>query len=180
MHATSRLLSLILVASLLVAPGCAKREVVVTLTRGEIQEWVEPRFPVSKLAYLVLVTLRDPKVVLPDGTDRIGIELNVDVKIPLLAALSGKIAASGTPRYEGGTKAFYLERPSVERVEINGLKPEHEPKARAAIEKLATELLATRPIYELKGRNLKEVTASYVLRDVLIRDGKLQATLALP
>jgi len=162
------------------ALGCRSRDVVVTLTRDEIQERVAPRFPVTKSAFFIDLVLRDPVVVLRDGTDRIGIELTADLRIPLLPALSGRIAATGIPRYEGTQKAFYLDQPVVENLRIAGLKPEYEPKARAAVEQVAREALAKHPIYEFKGRNLKEVTASFVLRGVQVRDGKLQATLALP
>jgi hypothetical protein len=160
--------------------GCKTKDVVVTLTRDEIQQRISAKFPVTKRVLLVDVVLQEPTVVLPEGSNRVGIDVVVNVHVPLIAPLSGRIGATGVPRYEPKSKEFYLDEPTIERLELPALKPEHEPKVRAAVEKIAHDALSRHPIYELKARNLKEVTAAFVLKEVLVRDGKLQATLALP
>lgn len=160
--------------------GCNPREVVVTLSPDEIQERIAPHFPLKKSWLIVHVVLSDPKIFLPEGADHIGINMLVEINVPLLKPINGQLKATTVPRYDPDTKAFYLDQATVDRLELPGLIPELEGKARAAIESTARQELAKHPIYELKGRNLKEVTAAFALQKVQVRDGKLQATFALP
>ena len=171
------LLSLLLVAF---TSGCSTREIVVTLTRDELQQRISPRFPVIKSVLLVGVVLKEPTVLLPEGSNRVAIDMVIDVTIPLLGPLSGRIGATGVPRYEANSREFFLDTPTIDRLDLPALKPEHGPKVRAAVEKIVQEALMRYPIYALKGRNLQEITAAFVLKRVVVHDGKLQATLAAP
>jgi hypothetical protein len=159
--------------------GCGSGEVV-TLTRDEIQARVAPRFPITKNWLVINVVLLEPEIFLPEGTNQIGINMLVEVNIPLLKSISGRLGATAVPRYDAESKSFYLDHATVERLDLPGLMPELQAKAQAAIESIARQELAKHPIYELKGRNFKEITAAYTLREVQVRDGKLQATFALP
>jgi len=171
---------LLLAAFLASVIGCNPREVVVTLSPDEIQERIVPHFPLKKNWLIVHIVLRDPKIFLPEGANHIGINMLVEVNVPLLKPITGQLKATAVPRYEPEAKAFYLDQASVTRLELPGLLPELEGKARSAIESTARQELAKHPIYELKGRNLKEVTAAFALQKVQVQDGKLRATFGLP
>lgn len=173
-------LLLMVVAVLAAITGCNPHEVVVSLSPDEIQERIAPHFPLKKNWLIVHVVLRDPKIVLPEGADHIGINMLVEVNVPLLKPITGHLLSTAVPRYEPAAKAFYLDQAKVDRLELPGLIPELEGKARAAIESIARQELAKHPIYELKGRNLKEVAAAFSLQNVQVREGKLRATFALP
>ena len=171
---------LLLLALLTAMVGCDSREVVVSLTRDEIQARVAPRFPITKNWLVLNVALSEPEIFLSEGANQIGINTLVELNIPLLKPITGYLGLAAVPRYDAGAKALYLDQATVERLELPGLMPELQEKARNAIESIARQELAKRPIYELKGRNLKEITAAYTLREVRVRDGKLQATFVLP
>ena len=160
--------------------GCNHREVVVTLTPDEIQERIVPHFPLKKNWLIANVVLSDPKIFLPEGTNLIGMTMLVEVNIPLLKPIAGLLRATAVPRYDPEAKAFYLDQATVDQLDLPGLLPELEGKARGAIESTARQEFAKHPIYELKGRNLKEVTAAYALKEVQVRDGKLRAIFDLP
>lgn len=167
-------------AILLAIVGCNANEMVVTMTRDEIQARVAPRFPITKNWLVLNVALSEPEVFLSEGANQIGINTRVELNIPFLKPISGYLGVAAVPRYDTESKSLYLDQATVERLDLPGLMPELQDKARTAIESIARQELVKRPIYELKGRNLKEITAAYTLREVRVRDGKLQATFALP
>jgi len=172
---------LILALAILIAmAGCNSNEVAVNLTRDEIQARVAPRFPITKNWLVVNIVLREPEIFLPEGANQIGINMLVEVNVPLLKTISGHLKAKAVPRYDAESKSFYLDQATFERLDLPGLMPELEAKARSSIETMARQEFAKHPIYELKGRNLKEITAAYALKEVQVRDGKLRAIFALP
>ena len=179
MHRTKIRLFFVL-AIVITIVGCNSHEMVVTLTRDEIQARIAPRFPITKSWLVVNVVLSEPEIFLAEGANQIGINMLVDVNIPLLKPISGHLKAMAAPRYDAQSKSFYLEDAVIERFDLPGLTPELEAKARAAIEAIARQELAKHPLYTLKGRNLKEITAGFTLREIQVRDGKLQAIFSLP
>ena len=176
----SKIWLLLLFALLITMVGCNSGDMVVTLTRDEIQARVAPRFPITKNWLVVNIVLRDPEIFLPEGTNQIGINMLVEVNVPLLKTISGHLRATAAPRYDAESRSFYLDQATVERLDLPGLMPELQDKARSAAESMARQELGKHPIYELKGRNLKEITAAYSLKEVQVRDGKLRAIFALP
>ncbi|MFA6499944.1 MAG: DUF1439 domain-containing protein [Desulfurivibrionaceae bacterium] len=150
-----------------------------TLTRDEIQARVVPRFPITKNWLVLSVTLSEPDIFLSEGANQIGINTLVELNIPLLKSISGYLGVAAMPRFDAESKSFYLDDATVERLDLPGLMPELQIKARAAIETIVRQELAKRPIYELKGRNLKEITAAYTLQEVQVQEGKLRATFSL-
>ena len=178
MHNPKKWLLLAIALLLLPLPGCDSREVV-TLTRDEIQARVAPRFPITKNWLVINVVLLEPEIFLPEGTNQIGIDTLVEVNIPLLKSMPGRIRVTAVPRYDAELRSFYLDQATVERLDLPDLTPELQAKARTAIENIARQELGKHPIYELKGRNLKEISAAYTLREVQVRDGKLRATFSL-
>ena len=173
----SRLLLALLVLVALV--GCNANETVVTLTRDEIQARVAPRFPITKNWLVLSAVLSEPEIFLSEGANQIGINTRVELNIPFLKPISGYLGVAATPRYDAESKSLYLDQATVERLDLPELTPELQAKAREAIESIARQELAKRPIYELKGRNLKEITAAYTLQEVQVQGGKLRATFAL-
>lgn len=175
----SKIWLLLLFALLTTMVGCNSGDMVVSLTRDEIQARVAPRFPITKNWLVLKVVLSEPEVFLSEGANQIGINTRVELNIPLLKPISGYLGVSAVPRYDAESKSFYLDQATVERLDLPDLMPELQAKARSAIESIAQQELSKHPIYELKGRNLKEITAASTLREVQVRDGKLQTTFAL-
>lgn len=179
MHSSKNWLLLTLII-LITLVGCNPNETVVTLTRDEIQTRVAPRFPITKNWLVLSVVLSEPEIFLSEGANQIGINMRVELSIPLLKPISGYLGVAAMPRYDAESKSFYLDQATVERMDLPELTPELQAKARSAIETIARQELAKRPLYELKGRNLKEITAAYTLQEVQVKGGKLRATFALP
>jgi len=169
-----------LVAVAWVSASCTPEPVVIDVSEAEIQERVEARFPVETREMLTTVVLSKPDVVLTQGSDRIGLKLDVLVRPPLVGPFTGTLTASGQVAYRYEEKAFYLVNPRVDDLKVNGLSDELLAKTRGPIESVATHYLAKHPVYEFRSRNLKEITAQHVLREVRVANGVMQAVIAPP
>jgi hypothetical protein len=176
---TSALSRRLLCLGLAVAPLACDRSLTVEIAPESIQQRLDAKFPVQQPLLFGTVTFDNPKVVLREGSDRLGIELQVKLQVPLLPAANGSLSASGRPLYRADQKAFYLQGATIDRLDIVGLPPAEAEKLRGPAEIVARAVLDSFPVYELEQRNWKEATAEHTLKSVSVRNGKLLATLSL-
>jgi hypothetical protein len=178
-HALTGLLASVLGATV---AGCPARSgtLTVRVSRDEIQRRLDRAFPVNQEFLLTRVVLEHPRVILTNGSDRIGVGLDVRVEIPILGPRSGSVTVSGGIDYRREQKAFFLLDPKLEQVNVEGLTAEQLGLVKGPLESVARGALTVLPIYELKQRNLGESVAERVLRKVWIKDGSVYAELGLP
>ncbi len=158
----------------------SSRSVIVSVDRAELQERVDVRFPIANSTLLTNVVLQDPRVMLTDGSDRLGIGLSIGASLPLLGTVNGTLVVSGELAYDSQSKGFFLYRPRLDTLNIDGIGPTVTATARQGIESAAHLALAELPIYTLRARTLQEVAAGHVLKSVRVRNGKLYLELGLP
>ena len=151
----------------------------VTLTQPQLQARIAPRFPVTVSRSVATVSLENPKVLLLEGSDRIGIELDARVRFPLGKPLAGTAAITGELGYEPSAGAFLFRNPRVDKLDLAGIRPEHDEPARKAAEAVAVATLNAIPLYELN-HSMTEFAASVMLRDVTVRNGALHVSVVLP
>lgn len=157
--------------------ACAAPTITIVRTQPELQQALAKHFPITVSRSLASLVLADPLVVLRDGDDRLGLDVKVTVKLPVVPAYAGRVTVLGRPFYDPVERAFYLRDASVDRLELPGLPEERRAALGAAISSLGGPALAKVPLYRLEGRNLKEVTAEHFLRDVRVEGGQLRLTL---
>jgi hypothetical protein len=183
LNMTSRLrMGLLLLILAEFAPGRQPRQASIDLALEErdIQKAVDSQFPVTKEAFPVRLTLRDLRVRLREGEDRVGLSLEVEARLPIIAPLRGRIAASGVPRYDAAQKAFFLSEPVLERLELPGVAERELDLINTAVGTLAAPVLESTPIYTLRDRTLQERAARYLLQEISIQGGKLYLRLGPP
>lgn len=171
-------LVLAFVLSLVVA--CRDRTFEVEVTQPELQSRVAAKFPIRRKAFMTELALENPVVLLRSGRDDIGVELRVTIDPPGFEPRTGTLGVAGKLSYRATEKAFFLERPVIETLEVEGLPAEYRQKAVSALEAVALGALTLFPVYELKGRNAGEVSAKHLLESVTVHDGRLVATLKAP
>jgi hypothetical protein len=164
------------------AAGCPGKSGLFTvkLSREDIQRRLDATFPVDKQVLLTRVVLSHPKVVLTNGSDRIGVGLDVRVEVPIVGARTGSATLSGGLDYRRDEKGFFLRDPRLDRAEVQGLTAEELAPVKAPLESGAAAALTVIPVYQFKQRNLGEITAEHVLRRVYVKDGNVYAELGLP
>ena len=89
--------------------------------------------------------------------------------------LSGALAASGKLDYEPVTKAFMLRQASVDRIAVDGMKPEHAEDVKTLATAAATLALDRYPLYVLDDGTAQKI-ASLVVKDVRAEEGAILMT----
>ena len=94
-------------------------EITVNFTQAQLQEQLEPRFPAKKCVLAACVELISPRVLLTDGSDRIGIETSFVATLGT-RTMPGTAKFSGRPTYEQGSGNFYFQDVQVTEFQMSG------------------------------------------------------------
>ena len=158
----------------------------IILTEEQLTEKLNQKFPFEKTYLFVLtLTFTDPKLVLEEGSNRIGLGCNVETALKIETDkespgyLRGSAQLSGVLRYEAAEGAFFLDEPRVDQLSITGLPSKFSDKVNSAAGKAVKEFLSRAPLYRLKPTDVKKAAAKLVLRNVIVVDKKVVITLGV-
>lgn len=157
----------------LVACGYQKDVVV---TRAQVQELLDKKFPVEKGGALSKVTLRSPEVSFPNS--EIGLRLQYDVDLPG-KAVAGQVALHGAPTYRPEEGAFYLSTVAIDEVTLNSEALSHHDKLRALVSSVLTNAVPHIPVYRLQQQDFKHSLAKLLLKKIRIEGENLVLTMGL-
>ena len=178
-HLTGLFWATLLATQLLM--GCSQETVVIRLEQAELQQRLSAQFPITATKFFVKLTLKDPILQLNPTSNQVGLRLTATVAPPVLAQeFTGRVSAKGELFYNRDERAFYIRDPQIVDLTIDDLPAKYSKGAKDALGVLTRETLSRTPIYQLEGRNLKEVAAAHVLRKVEVKNGTLEAELGPP
>jgi len=176
-------IALLIAAALVVAWGIVKTfspDMTIELSRDEIQAQLNPKFPAEKcLLRIVCVELREPKLHLDEGSDRVGLTAQFMATLGK-RTMPGTVVFSGKPRYEPGNASFYLDDVQVSEFQMTGNAPDFDEVVRVRGPKLMEALLRSVPLYTLKADTTRGELARLALRSVQVVNGKLRITFLNP
>ncbi len=152
--------------------------VYVDMTAAELQASLASNFPVRECTFgIACARFSDPWLYLSEGANRLHFSSELLVEIARLR-LPGRIAFSGTPRWDPGSGSLFLADLRVEQVTVAGVPAEIEHVLRERGGPLLQAVFARRPVYSVQGGGLREALIRRNLRGVSVVDGKLRATFA--
>lgn len=157
---------------LLLSTGCAAR-LRVAMTGEQIERELSKSFPVTRSYSVLSVELSNPRVLLQQGGDRIGLKLQATAGVAILKA-TGSVTVSGRLRYEQASSQFFLDEPEVTSLELPGLPETQQPQLLDTINVAVKATLPTVPIHRLEEGGKK-----MFLRAVRVEDGQVIAELGL-
>jgi hypothetical protein len=140
---------------------------------------MEPAFPLEQKDKLFTLKVEEPKVLLPEGADRIGVEAKIRVRLPIGTTVRGKIEADTQLRYDASASALYLTDPKVKKVEISGVNRAISRHIAPVATSLLRDGLQKEPVYTIPATGTTEQILRRTLRDVRIVDGTAQLTFGL-
>ncbi|MEO6277208.1 DUF1439 domain-containing protein [Roseateles sp.] len=155
-------------------------EMAIELSREEIQAQLDPKFPAEKcLLRVVCFELREPKLRLDEGSDRVGLTAQFTATLGK-RTMPGTVAFTGKPRYVPDTGSFYLDDVAVSEFRMSGNAPDFDEVVRARGPKVMEAILRNVPLYTLKTDTTRGGLAKLALRSVQVVGGKLRITFLNP
>lgn len=142
----------------------------------ELQARIAPQFPTHHCKLIVAcLDLSNPVVVLTEGADRIG--LDVDARVGLGGhERTGRVGFSGRPRYVPGKGQLFLDDLQITTLEFAGLPEEYAALVKLRGPAVINAQLQSRPIYTLDAGSAKGALARMTVRDVKVVDGRLRVS----
>lgn len=123
----------------------------VRFTPMQLQSSLDRNFPkhYDKLGGLVSLTLMNPRLTIPQGSDRLRVDFDVG-----LGALgsdssrpSGHFALTSALRFDPGTRGLHLAEPRLEEVNVPGLGGAMNASSRALLNSWLDEYSREEPVY---------------------------------
>jgi Protein of unknown function (DUF1439) len=170
------IVSIVAVAGIVVLLNLQLRNADLTLrfTREELQGRVAEKFPLDqKILLLFTVTYSNPVIKLEDGSDRIGVGLDVSAKLAGNKFVKGRVEGDWQVRYDSTDGGLYFDDPKVSKFRIEGLPPSTEDTVTQVATPLIREYLSRVPVYRLKPGELRQDIARGVLKSVSVKQGML-------
>ena len=167
--AALRVFFLTLLAALVVA-GCSTLNAVsallgneVTFTQPQLQQSLDRNFPkqYDKLGGLVSVTLLNPRLSIPQGSNRLRVDF--DLGLGALGADSsrpaGRFALTSALRFDPATRGLHLQDPSIESVDVPSLGGAMTSSARGLLNSWLVDYAREEPVYRFDNTLLDRLGA---------------------
>ena len=145
----------------------------------ELQQKIEGVFPLQKRKSLLTATLSGPRVLLAEGSDRLGIGLAVKAGLRGGKKHRGEVEVDGELEYRSAQASLFVIKPRVRRLRISDLPSKYQDPVREVVDALVQAYLSEILIYQLKQGDHKHSLAKLVLRAVQVEDGALVVELGL-
>lgn len=158
-----------LLVMLLVA-GCSTLNAVsallgneVTFSQPQLQQSLNRNFPkqYDKLGGLVSVTLLNPRLSIPPGSNRL--RLDFDLGLGALGSDSsrptGRFALTSALRFDPTTRGLHLQDPSIENVEVPSLGGAMNSSARGLLNSWLVDYARDEPVYRFDNNLLDRLGA---------------------
>ncbi len=129
-----------------------------TLSLQELQAALQRKFPYNyRYKLLVDVRLTNPKLRLDATNNRVTTEMDATINNPLMLdqPFNGTLALNSGLRYDSAQRAVLLEKPAVERFDVEGMPAQYSRKMNKIGSVLAEELLHGYPLYTFKPDQLR-------------------------
>ena len=152
----------------------------IELTEQELQTRLAARFPIQNCALIIVcIDITSPQLKLTEGSDRIALSADLSATLGQ-RRYPGTLAFSGKVRYVAADGNFFLDDIEIERFDLTGVPPKYTDVLRSTGPTVLRSVLATRPIYTLKGDTAKERLARAAVGDIRVVNGKLRVSMMKP
>lgn len=153
----------------------ANRGTVLTLsfTAEQLQSMLQQRFPVQQKDVFITTTFSDPRVMLQDGSDRIGLQITATVTALGRKAATGNLLADGQIAYVPAEGTFYFENGRVLDIQIAGLPEDLKSVVQQLADPLIDQHLKHVALYRLKPEDTQQALVKTFLKSAEIKNGRL-------
>ena len=159
------------------------RQYEVTITQKQINDALQAKFPLTKSHLKIFrTTYSNPYVTLLPNSNRIEIGMDVDLEIKVgeePKRFAGTAALTSELGYRQETKQFFIAKPEIKTLTINGVPQQYTDKISALVSDTAQKHLQQITVYTLKATDVKTTAAKLLLKNVQVKDTEIHVTLGL-
>jgi len=179
-HSSVRAVAFTLLTSVLLA-GCSALSAVsallgneVTFSQPQLQQALSRNFPkrYEKLGGLVSVTLLNPRLSIPQGSNRL--RLDFDLGLGAMGSDSsqptGRFALTSALRFDPASRGLHLQDPSIESVDVPALGGAMGSSTRGLLNSWLTDYARDEPVYRFDN-NLLDRLGSRRIGSTQIQNG---------
>ena len=126
--------------------------------------------------FIIKLTVKNTKVYLSDGSDRIGASTDVELNFNIgknLKNLGGFIKSETALRYDQDSFSFYLSQPELQELQVQGIPPKYTKIVTDKSQEIMREFIKSVKVYQIKDDDLKHRLAKAVLKRVEVINGQL-------
>lgn len=160
----------LLLLSMLLIAGCSTLSAVgallgneVMFSQPQLQQSLDRNFPkhFEKLGGLVSLTLLNPRLSIPQGSNRL--RLDFDLGVGALGSDSsrptGRFALTSALRFDPATRGLHLQDPSIESVDVPALGGAMNSSARGLLNSWLVDYARDEPVYRFDNTLLDRLGA---------------------
>lgn len=151
-----------------------------TASRAELQAQIARYFPLrQRYAELFLVTLSHPRLGLDARANRAAVTAQLLIESPLLAGggIPGVVSLSSALRYDATARALRLDRPTAERLELQGLAGRDAERLQQIGALVAQELLNGQVLRSFTAEELTLGRKTYEIGQITVLDDGIRVEL---
>jgi hypothetical protein len=149
------------------------------ISEEELQEKVAEIMPIERKKYFVTVIFSHPKIELAENANQIGVYSQIDIKAPGDIKSTGQAKIIGSLSYEPTKSEFYFKNPAIVEIKLDKVPDTYMPTIKDIAQVMVSKMLATTPIYKLKGGDFKRDLAKSMLKSVTVANKQLLVELEL-
>lgn len=154
-------------------------EVTLNFTQAQLQEQLDPRFPTKKCVLAACVELTSPRLLLTDGSDRLGIETSFVATLGT-RTMPGTAKFSGRPTYEQGSGNVYFQDVQVTEFQMTGNVPDFNKVVKARASGIMAAIMNRLPLYSVQSHPQYGAIAKLALKRIGVVNGQLQVVFVNP
>lgn len=148
----------------------------ITFTEAQLQRRLDRGFPreFDQLGGLVSATLRQPRLSLAEGDDRLRLDFDIDVgAIGAGQVAHGRFALASRLRYDPATRGLHLDQPEILSIDLPGSGDLMKGGTRGLINAVLAEYAREEPVYRIDGDVLDRLPRGKHIGATLIENGKI-------
>jgi len=172
-------LTLLATVLLLLANNVAAFSYTLELSEKDVQVRVEEKMPIEKKKYFITVIVSNPKIEFSSASEKIGIDSDIQVKLPGGFVSNGEAYIEGGVTYKSKQGEFFLIDSEVKKVSFDKLPKKFEADVIKIVDLTTKKVLGKTPVYKFKDNNLKHKLAKSTLKSVHIKNGMLALELGI-
>ena len=162
------------------------RTIDIEIAQQELQQKLDKKFPIKKTYSLVVilgdVVCQNPRVVLTEGSDRVGAGLDVVVTLQLRdgpKSFQGSFDVTFGIDFNPETGQLFLTDMQFVHMDLPGVPDVYVSRIRQAATSVAQDVLKDIPVYQLTAKDAKTTIAKLIVKGAVVRNGALIVTLGV-